>query len=176
MQGGTTFGKKMMLSWSLSLFSHPGKVWKKVLASEARWEPKGGMQLATTKCNELWNKNKLQSWFVKKGTMGVGLAGWGVEEIKSGSWNLTWAKGKCLTNIFVCLIVMTDDHLRLVENVERVVVTWVEVVIVGGVEAWVQLLWLRLQYDCIVDILFIMINFKIWVSLFNDSLVFSNHG
>ena len=30
---------------------------------------------------------------------------------------------------------MTDDHLRLVENVERVVVTWVEVVIVGGVEA-----------------------------------------
>ena len=46
------------------------------------------------------------------------------------------SKGKCLTNIFVCLIVMTDDHLRLVENVERVVVTWVEVVIVvGGVEA-----------------------------------------
>ena len=28
----------------------------------------------------------------------------------------------------------SDDHLRLVEDVERVVVTWVEVVIVGGVE------------------------------------------
>ena len=40
----------------LNLFSHPGKVWKKVLASEARWEPKGGMQLETTKCNELWSK------------------------------------------------------------------------------------------------------------------------
>ena len=43
--------------------------------------------------------------------------------------------GKCLTNSIVCLFFMTDDHLRLVENVERVVVTWVEVVIVGGVEA-----------------------------------------
>ena len=69
------------------IISHPGKIWKKVLPSEAsRRKPKRGVELEIDVIGDDENIGNYDEEIMKmRNTIGVGLAGCGVDEIRSGS-------------------------------------------------------------------------------------------